>query len=145
MQWGYPKLAKREHIPRGFQPKPRFEVKHLCSFQMSTKDKYERPRLIIGLNVLAAIQDTTTNQNANLTILAVLATETDGLGSPKTSVIRYELSYEDEEIHPAFTQISQSTNISTTLVSCSYLTNVHHKLTEICSLCLSPCGRMIYK
>jgi len=88
---------------------------------MSTQDQYGTPRLIIGLNVLAAIQDTITNQSANLTILAVLADEADSLGSSKTSVVRYELSYEDEEVHPAFALISPSTNVSTTAVCCPCL------------------------
>jgi hypothetical protein len=90
---------------------------------MSTRDKYGSPRLMIGLHVLAAIQDTITNQSANLTILAVLANEADALGSPKTSVVRYELSYEDEEVHPAFAQISPLTTIPATSVCYTCPTN----------------------
>jgi hypothetical protein len=90
---------------------------------MNTQDRYGSPRLMIGLHVLAAIQDTITNQSANLTILAVLANEADALGSAKTSVVRYELSYEDEEIHPAFVQISPLTTISATSVCYTCLTN----------------------
>jgi len=110
-------------MPRGFQPKPRFEVHNLCSFQMSTLEKYGSPRVIIGLHILAAIQDTITNQSGNLTILAVLADEADSLGSSKTSVVRYELSYEDEEVHPAFALIAPSTDVSTTSVCCPCLAN----------------------
>jgi len=91
---------------------------------MSTRDDYESPRSTISLNILAAVQDTITNQSANLTVLAVLANGTDALGAPKTRVVRYELSYEDEEVHPAFAQISPSTDISTSSVCRPCLTSL---------------------
>ena len=59
-----------------------------------------------------------------MTILAVLADAADALGDPKTSVVRYELSFEEEEVHPVFVQMSPSTNTSTTSVCWPSLTNL---------------------
>ena len=138
VHWSYPKIARRELLPRGFQPKPRFEVQNLCRFQLSTQDSYGSSRLIIGLNILTAIQDTNTDRSANLTILAVLENETDALGASRTSVVRYELSYEDEEVHPAFAQISLSTNISTTSVCHPCLTSLPRAHRSVLQSVLEP-------